>query len=499
MTIAATVVSLLSLLPLGFILWVAVTSGWSTVAALLLRPRIGELMVNTTLLVITTVPVTVTLGTALAWLTERSDLPGARHWAWLAVAPLAVPAFIHSYAWVTLVPGFHGLGAAVLVATLAYFPFVYLPVAATLRRLDPALEDVAATLGLSPARVFWRVTLPQLRLALLGGALLVALHLLAEYGLFVFIRFDTFTTAIVDQFQSSFNGPAANLMGGVLVLCCLVVLGAEFVLRGNARFARLGSGSARMPSRQTLGRARLPALILPLSVILLALGVPFLTIARWLATGGWDVWRMGQLGTAIWQTLGFGVAGGMLTVALAIPIAWISVRRPGGLSRGLESCNYLVGALPGVVVALALVTVTVRVALPLYQTVATILLAYGLMFLPRALVSLRASIAQAPIELEQAAAGLGRPPMLALWQVTVRLAAPGIAAGTALTALGIMTELTATQMLAPNGTRTLAMAFWAMTSELDYAAAAPYALIMVLMSLPLTVILFIQSRKMAGR
>jgi ABC-type Fe3+ transport system permease subunit len=80
-----------------------------------------------------------------------------------------------------------------------------------------------------------------------------------------------------------------------------------------------------------------------------------------------------------------------------------------------------------------------------------------LMFLPRALISLRAGIAQAPVELEQAARSLGRTPAQALWAITMRLAAPSAAAGAALVGLGITNELTATLMLAPNGTRTLAI------------------------------------------
>ena len=107
-------------------------------------------------------------------------------------------------------------------------------------------------------------------------------------------------------------------------------------------------------------------------------------------------------------------------------------------------------------------------------------------------------LAQAPVELEQAAASLGRSPLNALWTVTVRLAAPGAAAGMALVALGIVNELTATQMLAPNGARTLATAFWAHSSELDYAAAAPYALLMIILSLPLTGLLHAQTKRRAG-
>ena len=177
--------------PLGFVVGISIQTGWATIAELVLRPRVAQLLGNTLLLLVLTLPLCVLLGIALAWLTERSDLPGRRIWSLLAVAPLAVPAFVHSYAWVSLAPALHGLPAAVLVSVIAYFPFVYLPAAATLRRLDPALEDVAEALGLEPWALFLRVVLPQLRLAVGGGALLVGLHLLAEYGLYAMIRFDT--------------------------------------------------------------------------------------------------------------------------------------------------------------------------------------------------------------------------------------------------------------------------------------------------------------------
>lgn len=496
---AALGVSLLALLPLGFVIWVAVQTGWETASALIFRPRVAELLVNTGLLVAVTVPLCALLAVALAWLTERSDLPGARTWAWLAVAPLAVPAFVHSYAWISVVPELHGLPGGVLVSVIAYFPFLYLPVAAALRRLDPGMEDTAASLGLGPWGVFFRVVLPQLRLAICGGSLLIGLHLLAEYGLYVMIRFDTFTTAIVDQFQSTYNGPAANMLSGVLVLCCFALLGLESSARGKERYARVGTGAARLPLKRRLGRFTALGLLLPALTTVLALGVPLLTLLRWLVAGGAGVWRLGEIGPALAQTLALALAGALLTTLAAVPMAWLSIRSPGRLQRVLEACNYLVGSLPGVVVALALVTVTVRVALPIYQTVVTVLLAYLLMFLPRALISLRAGIAQAPVELEHAARSLGRTPAQALWSITMRLAAPSAAAGAALVGLGITNELTATLLLAPNGTRTLATSFWAYSSEIDYAAAAPYALIMVLLSLPMTWLLYIQSKRTAGR
>lgn len=495
----AVAVALMALLPLGFVLWATAVTGWETASQLIFRGRVGDLLTNTILLILFTIPICAVLATALAWLTERSDLPGARLWSWLAVAPLAVPAFVHSYAWIGMWPSLHGLFAGVAISVVAYFPFLYLPLAAAFRLLDPALEDQASSLGLAPFAVFRRVVLPQLRLALCGGMLLIGLHLLAEYGLFAMIRFDTFTTAIIDQFQSTYNGTAAHMLALVLVLCCFVLLGLEAGLRGSRRYARLGPGVARQLKIIRLGKWKYPCLLLPLTVAAFSLGIPALTIGRWLIAGGLGIWRMDEVGLSLFQTLLICLIGGLATTTAAVPIAWLSVRRPTHATRFLEGCYYLASSMPGVVVALALVTVTVRVMLPLYQTVATIVLAYVVMFLPRALVSLRASIAQVPVELEQAAASLGRSPGNALWSTTVRLAAPGAAAGVALASLGIINELTATQMLAPNGTRTLAMAFFALTSEIDYAGAAPYALLMVIFSMPLIWLLHYQSKKIAGR
>ena len=479
MVALALLFSLLALLPLGFVVAVGFDTGWPTIKALVFRPRVGELLSNTLWLTVLTVPISIVLGVTLAWLTERTALAGRQLWSALSVAPLAIPAFVQSYAWISAVPSLHGLGAGVFLSVLAYYPFIYMPVAAVLRRLDPTLEDVAASLGTPPWKVFFRVVLPQLRLAVCGGALLVALHLLAEYGLYVMIRFDTFTTAIYDQFQSTFSGPAANMLAGVLALCCLAILLLESASRGKARYARIGAGAAREQKR-------------------LAMGVPLLVLGRWLWLGGIDNWLHADLWHSLRQTLLLGAGGALLTTVCAIPIAWLGVRYPRPLFRLLEGCNYITSSLPGIVTALALVTVTIHYARPVYQTEVTLFLAYLLMFMPRALINLRAGIAQAPVELENVARSLGRSPARALWSITMRLAAPGAAAGAALVFLGVSNELTATLLLSPLGTRTLSTGFWALTSEIDYVAAAPYALLMIIISLPLTAVLYMQSKKMAG-
>ncbi|PZF80070.1 ABC transporter permease [Jiangella anatolica] len=495
--VVAAVLAAVLLVPLGYVVSVVADVGWGTLEPLIFRPRVGELLVNTVLLVVLGVPLTVLLGVGGAWLVERTTLPGRRFWAIVLVAPLAIPAFVSSYGWASAVPSIHGLSGGLLVAVLAYYPLVYLPALATLRGLDPALEESARSLGLGSWAVFARVVLPQLRLAILGGGLIVALHLLAEYGAFAFIRFDTFTTAIVVQYQSTFAGPAAGALGVVLSVLCLTLLVGEAAARGRARYARVGSGAVRAAVPVRLGTLTAPALLALTALGAAAVGVPLASVVRWLAHG--SSWSQPELPSALTQTVLLAGGGAIAAMLVALPLAWLTARHPGPLARLLEGSSYVAASLPAIIVALALVTVTLRVLPGLYQTAFTVVLAYVMIFLPRALVPLRAGIAQAPVALEEMARSLGYPPLLARLRVTVPLLVPSLAAGAALAGLGAANELTATLLLAPTGTRTLATQFWSQASAIDYPAAAPYAVALILLSVPAVALMYAQSRRWGAR
>jgi iron(III) transport system permease protein len=497
--VLAVLIAVFSLMPLGYVAYMTVAIGWQDAVALVFRARVGELLLNTVLLVVLTVPLCLVLGVGGAWLVERTRLVGHRWWALALAAPLAIPAFVNSYGWVSAVPSLGGLWAGVLIAVLSYFPLVYIPAAASLSRLDPAIEDSAAALGLGPWPVFRRVVLPQLRVAMTGGALLVGLHLLAEYGAFAMIQFDTFTTAIMVQYQSTFNGAAGNMLASVLVFFCLVLLVVEVRSRGGDRYARVGSGAQAAPSRMALGGYQPLAQLTLAALVALGVGLPLCFVVRWIVAGGSAIWVPDELVPALVQTLTYGAAGALLTTLVAFPMAFLAVRHPSWFTKALELSNYVTSSMPGIVVGLAFVTVSIRLVPDAYQTAWVLLPAYVLLFLPRALVSLRSGLAQAPKELEEAAQALGTRPLAAFMRVTFRLTAPAAAGGAALVVLAVVNELTATLMLAPTGTRTLAMQFWSKSSEIDYAGAAPYALMMIVLSAPMTYLLFQQSKKVAGQ
>lgn len=494
----ALAVTALCLIPLGFVLFSTATTGWDTVRRLIFRPRVGELLVNTGLLVVLSCTATAVIGTAAAFLVERLQVGGSRFWGPLLVAPLAIPAFVTSYGWVSLFPGIDGLFGATLIMTLAYFPFVFLPVATALRGLDPAWEEQARTLGLRPGAVIVRVVLPQLRPAILGGALLVGLHCLSEFGAFSMLRFATFTTAIYDQYSSSFASAAANMLAVVLVACCLILVATEARAAGpgRRRISRVGTGAPRNPERPALGLRQIPAQVFLAGLVGAALGVPLSSVAYWLSRGS-NSWGP-ALSTSL-TTIALAAAGAVATVVLGFPVAYLAVRYRSWPTVMMERMTYLAGALPAIVVALALITVTIRFARPIYQSAVTLIAAYVLLFLPRAMVTLRSALLQAPPELEDAARALGVRPSATLRRVVLPLAAPGIFSAAALVFIAGATELTATLLLSPIGTSTLATRFWSLAGSIDYVEAAPYAAMMIIISAPITYLLLQQSRRVRGR
>jgi iron(III) transport system permease protein len=493
--LVSAAIALLVLAPVGFLLDQALSTGWDEVQRLLFRSFVGKLLVNTVTLVAVGTAACTVLGVAVAWLVERTDLPGRRAWAVLAALPVTVPAFVTSYSWVSITPAVQGFWGAAGIITLAYYPLVYLPVAAVLRGTDPALEESARSLGMGPWRTFFRVTLPQARIALLGGMLLVAVHMLSEFGAFAMLRFQTFTTAIYDQYKLSFDGAAASMLASVLVLLCLILLVTELAARGRGRYARVDSGAARPIPPARLGRGKWAVSAGFAALTGLALGLPLATLVYWVANGSSASFDLGALVSATGSSLELGLGAAALTTLLALPVSILSVRHPSRTATVIERASYLPFALPGIVVALSLIVLSIHYFPALYGTTQLLIVAYAILSLPLALVATRAALAQAPPVHEEVARSLGCGPFQAMLRVTLPRILPGLGAAAALVFLATVTELTATLLLAPIGTQTLATQFWAKASTLSYGAAAPYAALMVAISAAPTYLL---TRRLGG-
>jgi iron(III) transport system permease protein len=477
---AGLVVAGFVLLPLAFLFLQSAQSGWGTLEPLLFRHLTATLLWNTVRLAAAVTAVCAVIGVAAAWCVERTELPWRRFWRVVLVLPLAMPDFVLGYSWISLEPAVHGYWGSVLVMSLGSYPLVYLPVAASLRTADPGLEDVARSLGLGRTRTFARVTLHQIRPALVGGSLLVALILLAEFGTFEILRFQTFTTQIYTEFQLSFDSSTGAALSLVLVALGLALLAGEMLGRGRRGAAR--RTTLRPASRVRLGRWTIPVLAGLTALIALALGLPLYALAYWFYEGTSSTLPPISILHAALDTASYSAAAAALATAAALPVAFLVERHRSPASVAMERSTYIVQALPGIVVALSLVYFTVNYAFGLYLSSAELVAAYGMMFFPLALVAVRAGVAQAPPGLEEVARSLGHGRTSVLVRVTLPILAPALAAGFSLVFISASTELTATLILHPNGVNTLATGFWAFTQDFSYGAAAPYALALLLVA-----------------
>jgi iron(III) transport system permease protein len=481
----SVVVAAVLALPLVFLLIEAHGAGVSDVAHLIFRPLTGTLLWNTVRLTVVVTVACAVIGTAAAWCVERTDLPGRRAWAVLVVVPLAIPDFVVSFGWNSLWTWAHGFSGAVIVMTLAVYPLVYLPVAASLRGADPGQEEVARSLGSGRVGTFIKITLGQAKGAILGGCLLVALVLLAEYGAFEILNYQTFTTEIFSELNGySFN--AACALSLVLVVFSLLVLAGEGMLRGHGRVARSGPMTQRISPPQQLGWTRWPVLALFTALVLLALGVPIAAAVYWMVdglpsalSGGSNVSLLDAAG----HTALYGGTAAALATVMAFPVAMLAIRHSGRMRNLLERSTYLVLGMPGVVIAFALSYFTERYAAGFgYGTSMLLIACYAIMFFPLALVGVKASLARSPASLDEVARSLGQRRLAVLYRVTLRLAGPGLVAAFCLVFLSAVTELTATLLLIPTGTQTLATQFWAYETNLSYSQAAPFALVMIVVA-----------------
>lgn len=515
------VAGLMLLTPLYLVLRTA-EAGWA-VFDTVLTMRNAATWGRTILLAVSVTGAAVVIAVPLAWLIERTDIFGRKILGVAAALPLVIPSYVFAYLFISMfgprgtlqswlapfgierLPDLYGFWGAWIVLTLVSYPYVYLSVRAAIARLDPSLAEAGRSLGLNAQQVFWRIILPQLRPAIVAGSLLVSLYTLRDFGAVMLLRYSTFTRAIYVQYQSFFSRSYAASLALQLVLITGVILYIDWRTRGKARYERLSIGAARQACQIKLGVWRWPAFVFVCGVIGVSLIGPAVSLIYWLGRGVAqdhgvravagranvvDVWALWQ--PAVNSVTAAGLAA-LLTVILAVPVAILVVRKNGRWSQFLEQLTYSGFALPGIVIALAMVYFGANYFTAFYQTLPLLLIAYAALFIPQAVGTVRSSLLQVSPSLEEAARSLGERSTGVLRRVTLPLVSPGILAGAALVFLTCMKELPATLILSPTGFDTLSQAVWANISEAFFAQAAlPTLLLILLSSLPLA---FLNSRR----
>ncbi|MBI4212802.1 MAG: iron ABC transporter permease [Chloroflexi bacterium] len=500
LAVPGTLVALAMLLPLTYLLLRAAGAGQEALS-FLTSPRIAQLLWQTILLAGAVTLLAALLGVPLAWLTTRTDLPFRRFWSVLLVLPLAIPTYVGAFTLVAALgprgllqqaleggfgiqrlPDIYGFGGATLALTLFTYPYILLTVRGAVLRLDPGFDQASRSLGAGPWITFLRVTIPLLRPSIAAGSLLVALYTLSDFGAVSLLQYDSFTRAIYLQYQGSLDRSIAAVLALVLVSLTGVILFAEAATRGRAKYYRSARSIESLPLYR-LGRWVVPAVAFCAMTGLAALILPVAVLLYWFGRGlASSTVNFDSLWLPMISSASVSMLAAATALLAAIPVAILAVRHQGRFSATIERVAYASFALPGIVVALSLVFFGANFVPMLYQTLALLVFAYVVRFLPEAVGAVRSGLLQLNPRLEEVASGLGRRRHQVFLTITAPLIAPAALAGVTLVFMSAMKELPVTLLLSPIGFRTLATTTWNATAGGLYALAAPSALLLVILS-----------------
>src|SRR3954447_19148597 len=250
-----------------------------------------RILPDTFIFVAGTVVVAFAIGLGLAWLVERTNLPAPEIWFALILFPLLVPAPVLAIAWIFLMGpnagwlnlairaalGLDGsgpinifsMGGLILCQTLASAPFIFLLLSATLRTMNPALEEASGTSGAAPLTTFARVTLPVLLPGLLAPLILITLITAEQFELPLMIglpaRIIVFSYRIYFELNPAgglpnYGGAAAISLPFILFGVLLLLLYNHLIRRADSFVTMTGKGYRQR--RLPLGAWRIPALAL---------------------------------------------------------------------------------------------------------------------------------------------------------------------------------------------------------------------------------------------
>jgi iron(III) transport system permease protein len=474
--------ALTSIAPLAYLFDIASDRGLDFVWDEIWQQRTIELVTRSLFLAASVSIASVLISVPAAWLVTRGDIPFRSGWRVLLALPLAIPSYLAAFAWISWRPSMAGFTGAFVVLTLVTYPYVFLPVCAALSRLNPAIEEIAVIHGRGRSLQLILLAARQVRGSIATGALLVALYVLSDFGAVATMRYDAFTWVIYSSYRSGFNPSRAAILAIVLVLIALVLLFGEKILRGQNE-SHLSARSVDANPRHRVSIK--PVAIAYLStIIIFALAFPIWRVVTWVYRYGSED-SMADIATALWHSVFFSGLAALATIQLALPIGILAGRYPSRSTTLLEQSTYVTHALPGIVIAISMVFLGVRLLEPIYLRTPLLVIAYVALFLPVAVGSIRSAAEQIPDSLDEVSRSLKLSQWAIVRRVTLPLLAPGLLSAGALVMLAGMKELPATMLLRPTGSETLATRLWTYTSVSDYAGAGPYALaIIVFVSIP---------------
>ncbi len=477
---------------------------------------------NTFILMLGVGTLTFVIGTATAWTIAMYDFPGKSWLSWALLLPFAVPAYVVAYVYTDLLeyagplqgalrqlfgwqnaqeywfPEIRSMGGAILMMSLALYPYVYMLARAAFLEQSVSLYQVARSLGQSSTGFFLRVSLPIARPAIAIGLALVLMETLNDFGTVDFFAVQTLTAGLYDTWLNMSNLGGAAQIASLMVLIVVVLVTLErYSRRRQKQYLSRNSGDPIQPQR--LQGARGWAVFgLTAIPVLLGFIVPFCALTTY-AVKYFDVsWSPEFVGYAA-NSFGLSLCAAFVTLILGIVLAYSKRLNKGRAAKILIRVSGLGYAVPGAVLAVGIIVpfaafdngldalareyLGVSTGLLLSGSAFAILFAYVVRFLAVASGAVESSLDKVTHNMDMAARSLGHSYLSTLLQVHLPIIRRGALTAMLVVFVDCMKELPATLILRPFNFETLATQVYQFASDELLEQSALSALVIVLVGL----------------
>ena len=496
------------------------------------------LLLNSVYYGIGTCLVTFSIGTFLAWVSERTNTPFKKLFTVMALIPFIIPGILSTIAWILLLSPKIGLINIVIKEALSLetapfnvytmwgmiwaeaihlYPLVFLLMSAAFRNMDTSLEEAALTAGSSTWKTFKTVTLPLMRPAMMSVLLINFIRGIEAFEVPALIgvpaKISVFTTKIflaIHQFPSDF-GLAGAYAVTLLVISTTGVLLYGRLTRREERYATV-TGKGYRPRVIDLGAWKwltcgisslifLLAVILPVFVLLWSSFIPYYGIPsrELMAKMTWSnylyILNYPLALTAFKNSFILSIGSATLVMLLTSIIAWITVKTKLPGRALLDNMTFIPIAMPGIVLGVSLIWVYLTLPIPIYGTIWVLLLAYLTKFMPYGIRAASASMIQINKELEEASFTAGGTWFQTFWKIILPLLMPGFTAGWIYISILALRELSTSILLYSYNSTVLSIMAFDLWEGGQYTYVCALGVLMVL----LLVVMAFTARKLGAR
>jgi iron(III) transport system permease protein len=521
----AGAIGYLALVPLYYLLWGTffdangfTLSGFARAYG---DERIGSLVVNSLWFAVGAAVLSLVVGTALAYLNVRTDVPFKALFFAASIIPLIIPGILYTISWIFLASPDIGLlnkalepvfGAGVLdvftvwgmiwVEGLHLSPIVFLLMVAAFRSMDPSLEESALMSGATRWQVFRKITVPLTRPAIVAAVLIMVVRSLESFEVPALLGLQNGTYVFTSRIYFVLRtyppdlAAAGSLAVGLLVLAMIGVAISNIIGRSGKNFQTV-TGKGFRPRPMELGKWRPvmgiaivlyffltvvgPLLVLLYTSLLKFYQAPSLAAFKTMSLDNYrELLHLSQAMTALKNSLFLGVGSATLVMAGMAIAAWIVVRSRIPGRQLVDQFSFVPLVIPGLVLGLALSFVYLRSPVPIYGTIFILLIAYCTRYMPYGMRYAITSMHQIASELEESAQVSGASWWQTFRRVLLPLLAPGLLAGWIYILVVSFRELSSSILLYSPGNEVLSILIFEQYENGQFTILSALGVVMVL-------------------